>query len=105
MYCVVDHDYLRDFTMMVNEDIIDCFSEEKPENRVIHIINQVIKDNKDTLQKIKQNEKLHKNIITKNINNYNGKESYKDNRRGEIIKNFENRCSRNRKKGAYFIFK
>ena len=47
MYCIDDDQYLRDFTMMVNEDIIDCFSEEKPEHGVIHTINQVIKDNKD----------------------------------------------------------
>jgi hypothetical protein len=67
--------------MMVNEDIIDCFSEEKPEYGVVHIINQVIKDNKDTLQKIKdnknntlkqckENEKINKNIYIKVKNAY-----------------------------------
>jgi LysM repeat protein len=81
MYCIDDDQYLRDFTMMVNEDIIDCFSEEKPEHGVIHTINQVIKDNKDTLQKIKdnnhttleqykKNEKINKNIYIKLKNEY-----------------------------------
>lgn len=30
MYCISDAEYLRDFTMMLNDDIIDCFT-QKPE--------------------------------------------------------------------------
>jgi len=28
MYCISDVEYLRDFTMMLNDDIIDCFTEK-----------------------------------------------------------------------------
>ena len=28
MYCISDAEYLRDFTMMLNDDIIDCFTEK-----------------------------------------------------------------------------
>ena len=44
MYCISDADYLRDFTMMLNDDIIDCFSEKNPEQGVIKIINEVVDD-------------------------------------------------------------
>ena len=28
MYCISDAEYIRDFTMMLNDDIIDCFTEK-----------------------------------------------------------------------------
>ena len=34
MYCISDAEYIRDFTMMLNDDILDCFT-EKAETKAV----------------------------------------------------------------------
>jgi hypothetical protein len=74
MYCISDDDYLRDFNMMLNDDIIDCFSEKKPETGVINHVNEVIKnivpniyDDNIRCEKDKLPKVVDTNIIPKNI--------------------------------------
>jgi len=79
MYCISDSDYLRDFTMMLNDNIIDCFSEKKPEQGVIKIINEVVDDIVQIKEELVALEKNEDKIIQNRLNN-----------RQEIFKNIKN---------------
>ena len=35
MYCISDAEYIRDFTMMLNDDILDCFTEKVDTKAVV----------------------------------------------------------------------
>ena len=35
MYCISDAEYIRDFTMMLNDDILDCFTEKTDTKAVV----------------------------------------------------------------------
>lgn len=85
MYFISEVDYFRDFNMMLNEEIIDCFSEKPPEKGVISQINEVIKktcsigdcdikcnNRLDIINTDTTNKKLYKNIIDNH--NYTNKD-------------------------------
>ena len=103
MYCISDVDYLRDFTMMLNDEIIDCFSEKKPEEGVVKIINEVVNDivqikgeldspEKNYSKLFDNNKKLYKNSINKINEIYNGPESYINTGGIKEYENYRNKC-------------
>ena len=59
MYCINDIDYLKDFTMLLNDDIIDCFTVKKitaEQEKEVEVVYKEIKEiisnldlNKDTI--------------------------------------------------------
>ena len=87
MYCISDADYLKDFTMMLNDEIIDCFSEKKPEQGVIKIINEVVNDIVQIKEELVALEKEDEIIKNKNENKII---QNKLKNRQEIFKNIKN---------------
>jgi hypothetical protein len=65
--------------MMLNDNIIDCFSEKKPEQGVIKIINEVVDDIVQIKEELVALEKNEDKIIQNRLNN-----------RQEIFKNIKN---------------
>ena len=50
MYSISDAEYLRDFTMMLNDDIIDCFTTKAITEEQAKEIEVVAKEVKETLR-------------------------------------------------------
>lgn len=82
MFCIPDVDYFKDFNMMLNDNIIDCFLDDSSnkiesktndiniKNKEVETINKLeIETNK--LENLKL-EKLNKNKIHEYNLNYNG---------------------------------
>lgn len=41
MYAISDAEYLKDFTMLLNDDIIDCFTEKAPPEEEIDVSEEI----------------------------------------------------------------
>jgi len=72
MYCIIDVDYLRDFSITLNDDIIDCFTEKKTSDL---IIKEEKLEESITKEEIKTLDGL---IFAENIANYNDRQANKE---------------------------
>jgi hypothetical protein len=69
MYCIIDIDYLRDFSIPLNDDIIDCFTEKKTSDTIIkeeQIEDVITKEEKITLENL---------VLDSNTTSYTNKEA------------------------------
>ena len=96
MYCISDDDYFKDFNMMLNGNIIDCFNEIKEIGTIVkeeidrsNVISNTTSSDKDLNSDGDLNKKLNKKIILENNIIYNDRWRYKETRNNNNVREIE----------------